>query len=469
MKKILPTLLAATLLAGGLPGCNTKLNVQPTSYIDSVTAFNTASDVQAALVGCYTGLQSINLYGGYLQLMTDLLADNGDENFKGTFTQPQEAQRKALLITNSQVSATWLSAYDVINRANNVLANLTKLSTPAQQATAEGEAKFIRALVYFDLVRMFGRAWNDGTPSNNPGVPLVVTPTLTIQDAQAVPRNTVSEVYAQVINDLTTAEAKLVSGGSSASAASRYSCAALLARVYLQQGDFVNAAAAANRAIGGNYRLNSYYGDNFGYTQSTASTSTLVGNTSEDIFAIQVSAQSGTNQLNVFYSRNRRSDVAIQPQFLSLFETGDARQTLYVTVTSATPVYTYTRKYDAQYGNIKLIRLDEMLLTRAEANLRAGTLVGATPLADVNAVRARAGLAALPSITLAAILKERHLELAFEGFRLGDLKRNQESTIDPLATSTTSAAIPWNSSRLVFPIPLREINANPNLVQNTGY
>jgi hypothetical protein len=117
----------------------------------------------------------------------------------------------------------------------------------------------------------------------------------------------------------------------------------------------------------------------------------------------------------------------------------------------------------------RLIRLDEMLLTRAEANLRAGTLVGATPLADVNAVRARAGLAALPSITLAAILKERRLELAFKGFRLGDLKRNQESTIDPLVTSPTSAAILWNSSRLVLPIPLREINANSNLVQNTGY
>lgn len=111
------------------------------------------------------------------------------------------------------------------------------------------------------------------------------------------------------------------------------------------------------------------------------------------------------------------------------------------------------------------MRVDEMLLPRAEANFRAGTATGATPLADVNAIRARAGLPPLPTATLAAILKERRIELAFESFRLSDLKRNTESTADPL----TGAAIAWNANRLVFPIPFREVNANPNLVQNAGY
>jgi septal ring-binding cell division protein DamX len=462
MKKIVPGLLTAVLLLGGLESCNSKLNIQPTSSIDAAAAFSNSSDVQAALVGCYAGLQSVNLYGGYWQFLTDLVADNGDEAFVGTYAQPQEAQRKTLLITNSQVSATWLSAYDVINRTNNVLANLGKLDTPAQQAAVEGEAKFIRSLVYFDLVRTFGRDWNDGTPASNPGVPLILTPTLSVADALPLPRNSVAEVYAQVITDLTTAEAKLTtSGGLNTFSASRYACAGLLARVYLQQGNFAAAAAAANRAISTTARLNTYYGDNFGYNQATNSASQLVANTAEDIFAIQISAQSGSNQLNTFYSRTRRADVNINAQFLNLFETGDSRKTLYFTTAGTT----YTTKYDALYGNIKLMRLDEMLLTRAEANFRAGTTVGAPPLADVNAIRARAGLPALTTLTLAAILKERRIELAFEGFRLGDLKRNQESTVDPL----TKAVIPWNSPRLVFPIPLREINANPNLVQNPGY
>lgn len=461
MKKIVPGLLTAVLLLGGLESCNNKLNVQPTSSIDAAQAFTNSSDVQAALVGCYAGLQSINLYGGYWQFLTDLLGDDGSETFVGTFSQPQEAQRKTLLITNSQVSATWLSAYDVINRTNNVLANLSKLDTQGQQASVEGEARFIRALVYFDLVRTFGRAYNDGTPASNPGVPLVLTPTLSVADALPVTRNTVAEVYTQVISDLTTAEARLTtSSGLNTFSASRYACAGLLARVYMQQGNYAAAAAAANRAIAGSFRLNGYYGDNFGYNPTTNSTSQLVPNTTEDIFTVQISAQSGTNQLNTFYSRTRRADVNINAQFLSQFESGDARRTLYLASAGAT----YTLKYDGLYGNIKLMRLAEMLLTRAEANLRAGTSVGAAPLADVNTIRARAGLGALASVTLDQVLKERRLELAFEGFRLGDLKRTQGSATDP-----NGVAIAWNSPRLVFPIPLREINANPNLVQNAGY
>jgi hypothetical protein len=469
MKKIVLGLLTATLFLGSLESCNNKLNVQPVTSIDAITALNTSNDVLAALVGCYAGLQSVNLYGGYLQFMTDILADNGDESFVGTFTQPQEAQRKALLITNTQVSATWLSAYDVINRTNNVLANIGKLDTPAQQASAEGEAKFIRSLVYFDLVRTYGKDWSDGTPATNLGVPLVLTPTLTVNDALPVARNTVAEVYAQIITDLTAAEAKLTTGGPlNPFSATRYACAGLLARVYLQQGNYPAAAAAANRAISStSFGLNMFYGENFGYSTTNVATATIPistsANTKEDIFTIQITAQSGTNQLGVFYARNRRADVTVQPQFTNLFEAGDTRATLNTTATAS--VAAYTRKYDAQYGNIKLMRVDEMLLTRAEANLRAGTTVGATPLADINAIRTRAGLPALTSVTLTQILKERRIELAFEGFRLSDLKRNKESTVDPLS----NAVISWNSPRLVFPIPFREINVNPNLVQNAGY
>ncbi|WP_254244847.1 RagB/SusD family nutrient uptake outer membrane protein [Hymenobacter sp. BRD67] len=303
-------------------------------------------------------------------------------------------------------------------------------------------------------MRTYGRAWNDGNPATNPGVPLVLTPTTTISDANNVSRNTVAEVYTQVITDLTTAEAKLPA--SNGIFANKYAAAALLARVYLQQGNYPAAAAAASRVISSNrFSLNPNYGDNF------LSSTSLLANTQEDIFALQFSAQSGTNDLNTFYSQNRRADVEIQQQFISLFEPGDDRSTLYQKVNG---VY-YTNKYDVLYGNIKLIRLDEMYLIRAEANFRAGTQVGAAPLGDINTIRQRAHLPALAAVTLPAILKERRLELAFEGFRLGDVKRNMESAFDPLTNTT----LPWNSPKLVFPIPLPQINANPNLVQNAGY
>ena len=227
--------------------------------------------------------------------------------------------------------------------------------------------------------------------------------------------------------------------------------------MYLQQGRFAEAAAAANRVIqSGNFGLNSSYADNFAVTSGG-----LSPNTQEDIFAIQYSAQSGLNALNTFYSVSQRGDVEIQDQYTNRFDPADDRLSVY-DVANGPP--TYILKSEGQYGNINLIRLDEMLLTRAEGNFRAGTAVGATPLADVNTVRDRAGLPALAAVTKNDILEERRLELGSEGFRLGDLKRNQESTIDDAGT-----VIPWNSPRLVFPIPLREINANPSLTQNPGY
>ncbi|MDB5236192.1 MAG: hypothetical protein JWR44_3185 [Hymenobacter sp.] len=456
MKKILFGLLTATLLLGGLESCNKKLDVEPVDSVDAANALNTSSDVQAALVGCYTSLQSDNAYDGYIQFLSDLLADNGDAAFVGTYLQPQQLQRKTILKDNATVANIWLRAYNTINRTNNVLNNLDKLDTPAKRNSAEGEAKFIRGLVYFDLVRLYARDWNDGSPQSNPGVPLVLTPTTTISSANQVSRNTVAEVYAQVIADLTTAESKLPA--SNGFFANRYAAAAVLSRVYLQQNRYTDAASAANRVISSNaFSLNPEYADNF----STGGD--LVPNTQEDIFAIQVNAQTVVaDPVGQFYSQFQRADVEIQNQFINLFDPNDDRLSMY-TITAGSP--TYTDKYDALYGNIKLIRLDEMYLTRAEANFRAGTQVGATPLADVNTIRTRANLAPLTVVTKEAILKERRLELAFEGFRLGDLKRNQESTTDP----ATGASIPWNSPRLIFPIPLREINANPNLTQNAGY
>lgn len=459
MKKTLFALLTACLFTGGLSSCNSKLDVEPIDSIDVANALNTSNDVQAALVGAYTGLQNTDSYGGNIQFLSDLLADNGDAAFVGTFTPPQQIQRKAILRDNGFVAATWNRGYNTINRTNNVLANLDKLDTPAKQGSAEGEAKFIRSLVYFDLVRLYARDWNDGTPGNNPGVPLVLTPTSTITPESRVRRNTVAEVYAQIITDLTTAEANLPANNGFF--AGRSAAAALLSRVYLQQRRYSEAAAAANRVIAsGRFSLNEVYEDNF-----AANTAGLSPNTSEDIFAIQLTAQSGTNDLNTFYSVTRRGDVEIQDQFLAQFESNDERLNVYDIATNSP---TYILKYEGQYGNIKLMRLAEMYLTRAEANFRAGTSVGATPLADINRIRSRAGLGALTTVTLANILKERRLELAFEGFRLGDLKRNMESVLDP-TDPTGQRILLWNSPRLIFPIPLREINANPNLVQNEGY
>ena len=136
---------------------------------------------------------------------------------------------------------------------------------------------------------------------------------------------------------------------------------------------------------------------------------------------------------------------------MALSETGDQKKSLFDVDVST--------KFDNAYGNVHISRLAEMYLTRAECNFRLGSSVGATPLADVNRIRNRASLPSLLVVTLANILKEKKLELAFEGFALHGTKRLQNNV----------GALPFNSTKLIYPIPDREIRVNSSLVQNAGY
>jgi hypothetical protein len=441
MKKITHFIAAAALLTSTLTGCDKKLDVEPLNNAPTEKALLTSADVEAALIGTYDALQSRRLYAGQIQFMSELLADAGEISFVGTYAQPGEAFRKSLLVNNAFVANTWTESYRLINTANSVLANINKVET-AKRDRVEGEAKFLRAITYFELVRLYARDWNDGNPQTNLGVPLVLTPTEVIDAAAQVSRNTVAEVYTQVIQDLTDAEAKIPA--SNGVFATKYSASGFLSRVYLQQSRYADAAAAANRTIASGKVLVAY-ADEF----------TTTTNTTEDIFAVQVTAQDALNELTTYFSTLGRSDVEIQPQHLALYEAGDARRAFFKTSGGIV----YTRKFDQPYGNVKVMRLAEMYLTRAEANFRSGTTIGSTPTADINRIRSRAGLAPLTTVTLDNILKERHLELAFEGFRLGDVKRNKENV----------GTIPYNSTRLVYPIPQRELDTNKSLKQNEGY
>lgn len=437
-------LLFIALASATLAGCNKKLDIEPVNQISSDKAFQTSTDVEAALIGTYTALGSASLYGGQIQFLSELLADNGEIQFVGTYAQPKEFFSKMILPQNSFGASTWTEAYRTINNANNVLANLDKV-TAAKHDRIEGEARFIRGTVYFELIKLYAKSYNDGSPQSNPGVPLVLTPTSVVSDASKVSRNTVADVYAQILIDLTTAEKKIPATGGPFYSATRNAATAMLSRVYLQQARYDEAAGAANRVINsGSYTLVPSFADEF---QGP-------GNTSEDVFDVQVTSQSGVNDLHTYFSEQSRADVEVQAAHLSLYEPGDARGAFFDNTG------TYTLKFQQQYGNVKIIRLAEMYLTRAEANFRTNTALGASPLADVNFIRNRASLAPLTAITNGEqILAERHLELAFEGQTLADIKRTKGSV----------GSIPYNANRLVFPIPRRETDVNPNLVQNPGY
>ena len=434
-----------------ISSCGKKLDTTPTQSIDASAALATSNDVQVALVGAYSALGSADFYGGRVFVGPDLLGNSAEVDWSGTYQGFTQIFNKSIPVDNGFVTDTWLTGYTAINDVNNVLGALGVVDAAAKDRV-QGEAEFIRGSVYFDLVRLYAKAYNDGSPSSNAGVPLVLTPTTSVTEDSKVSRNTVEEVYAQVINDLKDAEAKLpVSNGFFATT---NAASAMLARVYLQKGDYANALIESDKVISsGEYSLTDTYGDAFPYLNPPAP----VSNTIEDIFAMQVTTSSGFNGFQEFYSADGRGDITINDDHLALYETNDDRLNLFYTSGGST----FTGKFDNLYGNVHIIRLAEMYLVRAEANFRLGSTTGATPLEDINTIRARVLLPDLTpaQLNLAAILKERKLELAFEGFTLHDAKRLEMSI----------GILPWDSPKLIYPIPKREIVVNPNLTQNEGY
>lgn len=453
MKKNIYKLLFFTALVT-MVGCSKRLDVTPAQSIDQADALKTSADVQVALVGSYTQLGTTYFYGGRMFVMSELLGDYNELIWSGTFQQLTQMYNKAVPVNSSFVASTWVAGYNAINSANNVLSAIAVVDA-ANKNKYEGEAKFLRAAAYFELVKLYAKDWNNGDPNTNAGVPLVLTPTREITEADKVARAKVAAVYGQIIADLVDAEAKLpVSNGFFAT---KNAAAALLARVYLQKRDYANARDAANRVITSNrYSLNGYYPDAFPYTDGGSN-----GTTTEDIFAMQVRSNSGVNDFQTFYSADGRGDITISDEHLLLYEAADERQDLFYSSGGSV----YNGKNDYVYANIHTIRLAEMYLIRAEANFRLSTAIGATPLSDLNRIRNRVALTSKLVITLDDILKERKLELAFEGFNLSDIKRLGVTT----GYFTGGGGLAATSPKLVLPIPEREIRVNPNLSQNEGY
>ncbi|TAE46748.1 MAG: RagB/SusD family nutrient uptake outer membrane protein [Bacteroidetes bacterium] len=437
-------LVLLALLA--LSGCAEKLNLQPYQSVSEELALSSDGNVKTVLNGAYDALSDGDLFGGNILRNAELLGGDNEIAWVGTFNGPREIFNKALITTNGEVESAWTESYQTINVANNVIASL-EVVVADDKSRVEGEALFIRSLLYFELVRYFAPQY-DASTTGAAGVPLVLTPTRGVTDASKVTRATVEQVYTQVINDLTRAEGLLPEENDQY--ATKSAAAALLARVYLQKGDYASAASAASRVIeSGLYELNADYADAFNLDE----------NSGEDIFAIQLTEQDGVNNMNTFFSipiyGGRDGDIEILTDHLALYDSADARLAFFYEGNGAIR----SGKWNNQFGNVSVFRLAEMYLIRAEANQRLGTSTGATPLEDYNEVHTRAGLDAATAVTLEDILLERRLELAHEGFRIHDQKRLKEAV----------GGRPSTDNKLVFPIPQREINANPNLTQNAGY
>jgi len=432
--------------------CEEKLNFEPAQSISEEVALSSENNIKAVLNGAYDALGTYSLYGGGLLFCSELLGGDGEIFWAGFANSESEIFRKEINVVNFRARNIWQLGYRSINIANKVLGALDKIKSPDKNRI-DGEALFIRGVLYFELVRLYGAPYQSGQENRQLGIPLILETSPGVTEKGFVPRATVQAVYQQVIQDLERAASLLPSANGWR--ASGLASTAILSRVYLQMGDFALARDAADRVINAEvHQLAPNYASIFNRDNNSA----------EDIFAMQNTVQDGTNGMNQLFSTAIFGGgdgyiEILEEGHLDLYEAQDERKTLFFFQATGVDTSWYSGKWNHRFGNIGIVRLAEMHLTRAECNQRLNTNIGASPLADYNLIHTRAGLTSKETVSLAEILFERRLELAHEGQKIHDIKRLQLQLGDRSYTDP----------KLVFPIPEREINVNPLLIQNEGY
>ncbi|HEY0679620.1 MAG TPA: RagB/SusD family nutrient uptake outer membrane protein [Chitinophagaceae bacterium] len=464
--RIITNIFLITLISGSV-SCKKLLDTKPKDEISVDVGSTDYAVIKSQIVSVYNYLQNSEYYGRGFIVQAEVLADNAritDNNSNRYVNEANNTPRSHV--------GVFAGNYQNILKANLVLANIDKSEAPATEVSkAKGEAYFLRALLYFDLIRGYARNPNHLLNGFDLGVPLITTPNLNAGSPDLPERAKVGAVYDQIIADLNNAITNLDN------AAGRYKATktgayALLSRVQLYKGDWAAAETAATNAI----------------NAGTASLATPAQYTStwgtpsfpENIFAVKFTAADnlGTNSIQYIFYRhptlNGYGDVTASSELRSDFYTGDVRNSsslLLQTTKSGQTVY-YTLKYPGNNGgsaldDVPVLRLSEIYLNRAEARARKAAPDVAGALADLNAIHTRAGLTALAGLSgqalIDAILRERRLELAFEGHRIFDLLRNGLDVVK------TPATISYSDYRLVAPIPQGELDVNKNLVQNPGY
>ncbi len=487
--------------------CKKALEIQPRQSIDAATALTTRDNVNAAITGIYSRLKSARLYGRDLIAIPEALADNGFATNKSGRLNP-EANNNA----GAHFTATlWQSSYAGINEINVVLSNINTISdaSAADKASWEGQLKFLRGLFYFDLVEAY--AYMPGaivSSQNKGGVPIILTPTISTADAQLIlpARAPIDDVYAQIVKDLETANAQLTfTSSSDVSLANKAAAQAILSRVNLYRRNYTDTKKWADSAIalaGSRLATASGYvnqwrvathqetlfqvrfglaSENIGVNESLQTTYTTLaelGNRSRTGgFGDLVPTLTLLTDLGITLVGGNTSTTNYATNHSIASRSADVRNLLYeVGTTGRGPAKVETTKFFGKNGainldNVPVIRIAEVYLNRAEAMATPGSPVlnETAALADLNTIATNRGLTAFTGLTGTAlfneIFRQRRIELAFEGHRFFDLKRLGLN----LSKGPHYNDVAFTDFRILAPLPQREIDGNPKLVQNFGY
>jgi hypothetical protein len=473
-----------TLLLGviTLSSCKKSfLDQTPSTSVNAASSIKTVNDLTDAVNGLYTAAKSSSLFGQYVPVLGDLLADNtfiSSSNYGRFLTE----NAYTYIASSGEASSIWSQGYYTILQANRIISSGVA-STPTVDQL-RGEAYTLRALTYLTLVNYFAAPY--ALDANAPGVPIVTIPTYVTGPYLKPARNTVSEVYTRIITDLDSAYTLMPTTAIAAAYhatnsnyISKYAAKAIEARAYLYKGDYANARDAALDVVQhGGYTLATTSSAFTAYwTSAVASTNKL-----ETILELNMSVTSnnGNGGLDYEFSQTGYGDLLSNAEVYALYSATDYRRALILKGTrkgNSQPAFVvnkYTNVGNPDRDEVKVIRYAEVLLTLAEGYARTSqegqALLYLNQLAQLRDP-SFPGYASTGQQLLDDILNERRKELAFEGLRFFDLKRlNLVINRPPQPFSYTSyPTVSITDYRRLLPIPQAETDVNPNIAQNPGY
>lgn len=450
-------------------GCEKLIEIDPpVNQVTTDLVFASDKLATSARSALFSTLSQTATQSTNITLYSALQAD--DLLYLGTAVAMQEFNNNtysALSTSSPSLFAEW---YTVIYRANAIILGLQN-TTGASEAIKKqyiAEAKFVRAYCYFNLVNEFG------------DVPLVLVTDPNITAFQ--PRETTSNIYNQIIADLTDAKANLLNDYSATSGdrtgVNKFTATALLARVYMFTNNYAGAETNASEVIASTlYSL---------IPKASITAGLFIKNSAESIWQTPppvAATNQYTNEAAAFIPSSLTTlstyNYRIDPRLMQIFGAGDQRPASWTTsATFAGSVYTLPFKYKYRTQTLAVaagiteyqivMRLAEQYLIRAEARARIGTNLAGS-LSDLNAIQNRAGAILSTSMVAATLINDIALEnrkefFCEQGFRWNNLRRTGQA--DAVLSAIKTSYTPKSK---IFPIPQAAIDANYNLTQNPGY
>ncbi|WP_415328408.1 RagB/SusD family nutrient uptake outer membrane protein [Chryseobacterium sp. MMS23-Vi53] len=496
MKKIISISLLSLAMLSLLQCSDERFDILPNNQDAPSTIFTTESNYRLVLDGAYDAFKSPTYYNGDTGssiILGDVLADNLILNPQGRQTN-KKAYEWSYTPQDNAVTALYASAYQVISRANYVLDNLNKVPYTNFMKNVEAEAKAIRAIAHFDLVRAYAKIPTQSSgASSSLGIAYVTTFNPEIKPSRDA---TVTASYDKIIADLQDALAKINANNGSIGRLNKTSILGFLSRVYLYKGDYNNAVLygeqciAANPSVGTNANFINIWRD---ASDDGELFTILNSNLSTDNVTVGVAYNQNSSGIRSEYN----VDYDLFNKYGGTGANADIRKPAYLlTANFGSIPYNHVIKYRSRTGStvgqvvdIKFLRSAEVYLNVAEAYMKSTAPNPTRALQLLNILRTqRYGTTDSPYVPgtetgtalLNAIYNERRLELAFENDRFWTIKRLGQSVVRSDFGSSANGGggdaptgalktLPAGNFRFVLPIPQDAINLNPNLVQNTGY